>query len=95
VSAAQFDDSLVFVPLGGTGEIGMNLNLYGIDGRWVMLDCGVTFADDHLPGVDLILPDPSFIVDRRQALEAIVLTHGHEDHLGAVAYLWPPLRCAI
>ncbi len=95
MSCVEFDNSLVFVPLGGTGEIGMNLNLYGIDGRWVMLDCGVTFANDHLPGVDLILPDPGFIVERRQALEAIVLTHGHEDHLGAVAYLWPQLRCPI
>ena len=89
------DGSLVFLPLGGTGEIGMNLNLYGIDGRWLMLDCGVTFADQHVPGVDLILPDPRFIAERRDALEAIVLTHGHEDHLGAVAHLWPQLRCPI
>ena len=88
-------DGLVFVPLGGAGEIGMNLNLYGLDGRWLILDCGVTFADEHVPGVDLILPDPRFIEERRGGLEAIVLTHGHEDHLGAVAHLWPRLRCPI
>ncbi len=91
----EFGEGLVFLPLGGTGEIGMNLNLYGVDNRWLMLDCGVTFADEHVPGVDLILPDPRFIEARCDALEAIVLTHGHEDHLGAVAHLWPRLRCPI
>ena len=95
MSAASPAGELVFVPLGGTGEIGMNLNLYGIDGRWLMLDCGVTFADEHVPGVDLILPDPRFIEERRDGLEAIVLTHGHEDHLGAVAHLWPRLECPV
>ena len=94
MSAAEFE-GLVFLPLGGAGEIGMNLNLYGLDGRWIMLDCGVTFADEHVPGVDLILPDPGFIAERRDSLEAIVLTHGHEDHLGAVAHLWPRLGCPI
>ena len=91
----EHGDRLLFVPLGGTGEIGMNLNLYGLDGRWIMLDCGVTFADEHVPGVDLILPDPSFIAARRGSLEAIVLTHAHEDHLGAVAHLWRQLQCPI
>ena len=95
MTAAPEFDGLVFLPLGGTGEIGMNLNLYGLDGRWIMLDCGVTFADEHAPGVELIMPDPAFIAERREALEAIVLTHGHEDHLGAVARLWPRLRRPI
>ncbi len=86
---------LVFVPLGGAGEIGMNLNLYGIDGKWVMIDCGITFADETQPGIDVILPDPTFIAERRDDLVALVLTHAHEDHVGAVAYLWPRLRCPV
>ena len=86
---------LVFVPLGGAGEIGMNLNLYGIDGKWLMVDCGITFADETQPGIDVILPDPSFIAERRDDLVALVLTHAHEDHLGAVAYLWSRLRCPV
>jgi ribonuclease J len=86
---------LLFVPLGGAGEIGMNLNLYGLDGKWLILDCGVSFADEWLPGVDLVTPDPAFIEARREGLLAIVLTHAHEDHLGAVPHLWPRLRCPI
>ena len=86
---------LLFVPLGGAGEIGMNLNLYGLDGKWLMLDCGVSFADEWLPGVDLVMPDPAFIEARRDALLAIVLTHAHEDHLGAVPHLWPRLGCPV
>ncbi len=92
---SQTDDELVFVPLGGTGEIGMNLNLYGLDGKWIMLDLGVTFGEDGLPGVDVVMPDPTFIEDRHSDLLAIVLTHGHEDHLGAVQYLWPRFRCPV
>lgn len=93
-------DELVFLPLGGAGEIGMNLNLYGFgppDARkWIMLDCGVTFGrEGDTPGVDLIMPDPAFIAERRKDLLAIVLTHGHEDHLGAVAHLWPGLKCPV
>ena len=88
-------DELVFVPLGGAGEIGMNLNLYGIDGKWLMVDCGITFADETLPGIDIILPDPGFIAERREDLVALVLTHAHEDHLGAVHHLWPRLRCPV
>ena len=90
---------LVFVPLGGAGEIGMNLNLYGLGPagaeRWLMIDLGVTFGGDALPGVDVITPDPTFIVERRDALDGLVLTHAHEDHLGAVPYLWERLRCPI
>jgi len=93
------DEHLVFVPLGGAGEIGMNLNLYGFgrSGReqWVMVDLGVTFGDGAVPGVDVIMPDPAFIEERRKDLLGLVLTHAHEDHLGAVQYLWPRLRCPV
>ncbi len=78
---------LIFLPLGGSGEIGMNVNLYGCNGKWVMVDLGMTFADPSYPGVDLILPDLSFIEDRKNDLLGIVLTHGHEDHIGAIPYL--------
>lgn len=86
---------LLFVPLGGAGEIGMNLNLYSYGGKWLMVDLGVTFADDYLPGVDLVLPKTTFIEDRRDDLLGIVLTHAHEDHAGAVAHLWPRLKCPV
>lgn len=88
-------DELLFLPLGGTGEIGMNLNLYGHAGKWLMIDCGVTFGDDNAPGVDVIMPDPDFIERRRDNLVGLVLTHAHEDHVGAVAYLWKRLRCPV
>ncbi len=78
---------LIFLPLGGSGEIGMNVNLYGADGKWVMVDLGMTFADPAYPGVDLVLPDLEFIEKRRKDLLGIVLTHGHEDHIGAIPYL--------
>ena len=98
-SQAMADAALYFLPLGGAGEIGMNLNLYGLaDGagtRWLMADLGLTFADDSLPGIDLVVPDPTWIAERRGDLEALVLTHAHEDHLGAVAHLWPRLRCPV
>ena len=80
-------DELLFLALGGSGEIGMNANLYGCRGKWVMVDLGVTFADPHYPGIDLIFPDLSFIEERRKDLLGIVLTHGHEDHIGALPYL--------
>ena len=86
---------LLFLPLGGSGEIGMNLNLYGHDGAWLMVDLGITFSDPWLPGVDVIMPDPTFIADRRSDLAGLVLTHAHEDHLGAVPHLWSRLRCPI
>jgi len=78
---------LLFLALGGSGEIGMNVNLYGCDGKWVMVDLGLTFADPAYPGIDLILPDLEFIEQRRDDLIGIVLTHGHEDHIGAIPYL--------
>jgi ribonuclease J len=86
---------LLFVALGGAGEIGMNLNLYAYDDQWLMVDLGVTFGEDQLPGIDVVMPDPAFIVDRRDKLLGVVLTHAHEDHLGAVAHLWPQLQCPI
>ena len=86
---------LWFLPLGGTGEIGMNLNLYGHAGRWLMVDCGVTFAKQGDPPPHVQMADPAFIAQRRDALEALVLTHAHEDHVGAVAHLWPQLRCPV
>jgi ribonuclease J len=78
---------LLFLALGGSGEIGMNVNLYGCDGKWVMVDLGLTFADPAYPGIDLILPDLDFIERNRDDLLGIVLTHGHEDHIGAIPYL--------
>ncbi len=87
--------ALYFVSLGGAGEIGMNLNLYGAAGDWLILDCGVTFGDDSHPGVDVVMPDPAFIVERRDRLLGIVATHAHEDHIGAIPYLWRQLRCPV
>lgn len=88
-------DKLLFLPLGGAGEIGMNLNLYGWGGKWLMVDCGITFADEDLPGIDVLVPDPAWIADRRKDLLALVVTHAHEDHLGAIPYLWEDLRCPV
>jgi ribonuclease J len=78
---------LLFLALGGSGEIGMNVNLYGCDGKWIMVDLGMTFADPAYPGVELVLPDLTFIEERRDDLLGVVLTHGHEDHIGAIPYL--------
>jgi ribonuclease J len=89
------NDELLFVPLGGAGEIGLNLNLYGLAGQWLMVDLGISFADETLPGVEIILPDPRFIAGRAEDLCGLVLTHAHEDHFGAIPYLWQRLRCPI
>ncbi|MDR3530264.1 MAG: ribonuclease J [Rhodopila sp.] len=86
---------LAFLPLGGTGEIGMNLNLYRCGGKWLAVDCGIGFGGAELPEVDVMMPDPSFIAERRDRLVGLVITHAHEDHLGAVAWLWPQLRCPV
>jgi len=89
------DDELYFLPLGGVGEIGMNLSLYGSAGQWLMVDLGVSFGDDSMPMIDVVMPDPAWIEARRDRLAGLVLTHGHEDHLGAIPYLWPRLRCPV
>lgn len=94
------DDELVFLPLGGSGEIGMNLNAYGYgppDARkWIIVDIGVTFGrEDTTPGVDLILPDPSYLEEQRENILGIVLTHAHEDHIGALGWLWPRLKAPV
>jgi ribonuclease J len=90
---------LVFLPLGGSGEIGMNMNLYGFgtpaNRQWLMIDCGVMFGNLTTPGIDLICPDPSYILEEKDALCGLLLTHGHEDHIGAVAHLAPKLGCPV
>ncbi|NKB51348.1 MAG: MBL fold metallo-hydrolase [Rhizobiaceae bacterium] len=92
-------EELVFLPLGGVGEIGMNFALYGYgparDRRWIIVDVGVTFPGDDLPGADLVLPDISYIIDRVDKLDGIVITHAHEDHYGALVALWPMLRAPV
>ena len=92
-------EELIFCPLGGSGEIGMNMNLFAYgkpdNQKWIIVDIGVTFADDAVPGVDLIYPDPGFIIDKKEDLLGIILTHGHEDHIGAISHIWPKLKCKI
>jgi ribonuclease J len=93
-------DELTFAPLGGVGEIGMNLSIYGLGNRhqrsWLAVDLGVSFGDEeHLPGIDLIMPDISFLEKERKNLVGLVLTHAHEDHFGAIIDLWPKLQCPI
>jgi len=93
-------DELTFAPLGGVGEIGMNLSIYGLGNRhqraWLAVDLGVSFGDEeHLPGIDLIMPDVSFLVKERKNLMGLMLTHAHEDHFGAIIDLWPKLQCPI
>ncbi len=90
---------LLFLPLGGSGEIGMNMNLYGYgtpnNEKWIMIDCGVMFGSPNEPGIDLIFPDPQYIVERSENLMAMIMTHAHEDHIGAVARLWPYMQVPI
>src|SRR6266404_5239134 len=90
---------LVFAPLGGVGEIGMNLALYGLGDerrrQWIAVDLGVSFGGDDLPGIDLVLPDIRYLVEQQRNLLGIVLTHAHEDHYGAVLDLWPRLKVPI
>src|ERR1700754_186588 len=92
-------DELVFLPLGGSNEIGMNFNLYGYgpshDRKWIVVDLGITFGDQTTPGVEVILPDPTFMEENADRLLGIVLTHAHEDHIGAVAWLWPRFKAPI
>ena len=92
-------EEFIFCPLGGSGEIGMNMNLFAYgkpeNRKWIIVDIGVTFADDTIPGIDLIYPDPDFIVDKKDDLLGLILTHAHEDHIGAIAHIWPKLLCNI
>ncbi|MBN9545837.1 MAG: ribonuclease J [Alphaproteobacteria bacterium] len=93
-------EELVFLPLGGSGEIGMNFNAYGFGPpsrrQWLVVDCGITFGNEsHVPGVDIILPDICFLAEQRENVLGIVATHAHEDHIGAIAPLWPMLKCPI
>ncbi|MFN3075520.1 MAG: ribonuclease J [Alphaproteobacteria bacterium] len=88
-------DRLVFIPLGGAGEIGMNVYLYGYAGKWLMIDLGITFHDDVIPTINVVLPDLRFIEEQSRNLLGLVVTHGHEDHLGAIPYLWPRLKCPV
>ena len=96
---ADNNAELVFLPLGGLGEIGMNLALYGYGPankrEWIMVDCGVTFPGPDLPGVDLVLPDIEFVREQRDHLKAMIITHAHEDHFGAIATLWPGLNVPV
>ena len=100
MAAPSRDDELVLLPLGGAGEIGMNFNAYGYgpadEREWIVVDCGVLFGREGLtPGIDLIMPDIRYLAEQRENVRAIVLTHAHEDHIGAVAHLWPQLRCPV
>lgn len=95
INLKHYKDNLLFIPLGGSNEIGINVNLYHYKGKWIMIDCGSGFADDYLPGVDMVVADLSFIEARKKDLLGIILTHAHEDHLGAVQYLWNELDCPI
>ncbi|MBF0864480.1 MAG: ribonuclease J [Gluconobacter potus] len=92
-------DGLSFLPLGGTGEIGMNFNLYCLTKNghdtWLAIDCGIGFSGNDTPEAEVLMPDPTFIADRARDLCGLVITHAHEDHLGAVAHLWPYLRCPV
>jgi ribonuclease J len=98
-TATPATPELVFLPLGGIGEIGLNVYLYGLgpveDRQWLMIDLGITFPDDSEPGVDIVLPDLRFIEEERRSLAGILITHAHEDHIGAVAEMWPRLRVPV
>src|ERR1700753_2689858 len=95
VNFKEYADELLFVPLGGSNEIGMNLNLYTYKGKWIMIDLGIGFANDYVPRVGVLFPDIAFITKYKKDLVGIVLTHAHEDHLGAVPYLWEELGCPV
>lgn len=88
-------DEFYFIPLGGAEQFGVNLNVYGYGGKWLAIDCGMGFADERHPGVDILLPDPKFLVEHKKDLIALIITHAHEDHIGAVAHIWPRLKCPI
>ena len=89
------NNELMFLPLGGSGEIGMNLNLYGNSGKWLIVDCGVTFGDPIYGSVDISMPDIVSLENSTESICGLLLTHAHEDHIGAVHYLWPYLKCPV
>lgn len=95
INYQKYNDELLFLPLGGSNEIGMNLNLYRYKGKWLMVDCGIGFADDYFPGVEIVVPNIDAITPFKKDIVGLVLTHAHEDHVGAVAYLWPELGCPL
>ena len=92
-SDENFQEGLYFLPLGGTEDIGMNMNLYGYKGQWIMVDCGISFHQGL--GIEVIMADPSFIVERAKSLVGIIVTHAHEDHVGAIPYLWRELKAPV
>jgi len=92
---SQHKDELLFVPLGGCNEIGMNFNMYHVNGKWIIVDCGSGFPDDYYPGVDLIVADSSFALSVKDDIEAIILTHAHEDHVGGVGFFLQEIDCPI
>ena len=92
----KYEENLLFLPLGGAGEIGMNLNLYHLNGRWIIVELGLGFADGDTPGTDIILPNINFILEEiANKVDAIIITHAHEDHIGAIPYLWSEIKCPI
>ncbi len=88
-------NDLHFIPLGGSEQFGVNFNIYAYQGKWIGIDLGIGFADERLPGVDIIVPEPQFLVDRKDDLLGLIVTHAHEDHVGAVPHIWPRLRCPV
>ena len=88
-------DNLIFIPIGGSTGIGMNFFAYGYQGKWLLVDCGIGFPGDGLPGVDVLLPDPKFFADKKKDIVGLVITHAHEDHIGAIPHLWRDLLCPI
>lgn len=92
---ADLSSGYHFIPLGGSEQFGVNLNVYACDGKYLAVDCGIGFADERFPGVDILLPDPSFLEERADDLCGLIITHAHEDHIGAVAHLWEYLDCPI
>ena len=95
VSGFPGEEELLFTALGGLGDIGMNFYAYGHKGKWLIVDFGIGFAGDNIPGVDIILPDPTFLEERKDDIAGLVITHAHEDHLGALPYLFDRIRCPI
>jgi len=88
-------DELIFIPLGGCEQFGANLNVYVYQDQLLVIDMGIGFAGDYYPGVDILLPDPSYLEDNKKRIAGMIITHSHEDHIGAVAHLWPRIKCPI